>query len=288
MNPNNLINRIDRQYILIQMNVNIDPDADINSDNVLPFFTDEAIGLIKYYLSSYLDELDKTDNFEKLIQTLPKEIADDIEAELMKQNYDRTIRYKPNQIQQLKNAVMDSLVKNIMVGDDYEVFGGGEIINPWEVEHQFRSTQAIRELFHLQPLTEEEKYRQIPITVDVDTIINNNHFSHKMTEELVRGIITFYKEIGAQHPLSMFGTKFNYETKKSQPIIYSEFEHYIFLITINNHLYSFSDEEFMRGLITAASWLNVDPHSYLTDLTEYEWNYDMYIRLPHTFIKLTF
>lgn len=133
---------------------------------------------------------------------------------------------------------MDHLVNNIIYGDNDEVFNNADTVDPWDVILQFRSSNIPQLLFNLVPLTEEEdQYDDTPITVDIDVIIDDRKFKHQMSKELVKGIIIFYKEFGLQHPLSLYGKTFNYETHEILPTTGVPYGNYI--VQVGQNMYIF-------------------------------------------------
>lgn len=134
-------------------------------------------------------------------------------------------------------------------------------ITSWLIKQhlQMIENQDIGQYFGITPSTETATF---PVSVS----IGGNMFVHEMGFELVLGILVFYNEIGQMHPLSLFGDRFT----DYDPYIKDEMRHAgEYSVNVNNTQYIFDDTEFMRGLLTAAAWTNIDPHSIITNLREF-------------------
>lgn len=90
-----------------------------------------------------------------------------------------------------------------------------------------------------------------------------------MTFNLVIGILTFYRSLKLNHPLSIFGGTFlDYNNIVDSKITTEDVNGYT--VNVNGIIYLFNgpSDNFMRGLLTAAIWNNMDPHKYITNVTE--------------------
>lgn len=101
-----------------------------------------------------------------------------------------------------------------------------------------------------------------------------------MTESLVLGIMAIYLATGQQVPLSLYGDTLTSLREKLNKLIEQagypkNFGYTIDVGTIPYHkvTYYFTDLQFLRGLITGAKWLNINPQQYLTTLTTYRNRY---------------
>lgn len=106
----------------------------------------------------------------------------------------------------------------------------------------------------------------VPITVAID----NNTFIHEMSYQLVLGIIAFYQLMGTPHPLSVFGYDIPDYRNDLENLKRTDWMPYTHRVNVGPDTYYFKGKEFFRGLLTAAEWLNVDSHTYITDLVEYQ------------------
>lgn len=293
------------KYLLKQAGFD-DPTVEVEN---IPDITDEAVELIKHYLRPYLEELDRVQNFDfmDIINSYPLGTRNQINTyaslykregndlySLTQTEYDNLPGLNKHDLFETKIFIVNQLISSISDEDFIN-----DLVDPWRVEISFRTNKRARKLFHLPPLDEDEH-----IYVNIDVTLDDNKFVHKMSEDLVNGIITFYKALGLQHPLSMYGKHFVYETNRIAPIPEGYNPTYGYTVQLNNQIYQFNDIEFMRGLITAAQWNNVDPHQYITNLNKYEVqpyrknpgglqdsNQDTYlpnIPSPPTIIPLTF
>lgn len=247
-----------------------------------PEFTPEAINMIKYYLLPYLEELDNAQEFLSIINKYPQTLRDDIIRNAHYKDYYLVQPYDPWKI---RKFILHHLISHIIFSDDSGmVFGGNDLIDPWEVELDFRFSKVPRELFHLIPLSDEENMDIIPTAIDVDVTINDRKFTHKMSQDLVLGIVIFYKAYCLSHPLSLYGEKseFYYLTPRHTDIWNN------YTIDLNGQTYTFYDNEFMRGLITAAQWNNIDPHQYITNLKQYKTTHKAEANPEVEIIELTF
>lgn len=118
-------------------------------------------------------------------------------------------------------------------------------------------------------IAESDESSEIPVTV----VIGNNTFIHDMTYNHVLGIVVFYQYTNVNSPLSVFGYdipiyvgyKYGLENlKRNMNNKYS--------VDVISDTYFFNNKEFFRGLLTAAQWLNVDPHKYINNLIELQYN----------------
>jgi hypothetical protein len=246
-----LIDRITQKYLVNKIQ---DDDSEV--------FSDEAIEHIKFYIAPYLDELDKVtdNNFALITERYPEDVKDQI---------DRMERR--NGLPSNKYSIMDTLIGGIIFGDNDEVFNNNSNVDPWDVEIQFRSSTKPRQLFHLQPLTEQEKHCEVPINIDVDINIGDGKFTHKMSREMIKGIIAYYNAFELQHPISIYGKTFVNETDEIMPLDRHVSNEYT--VKINGMAYGICDgpiinvQEFMKGVVTAHQWVFGDePHEHISDL----------------------
>lgn len=259
-----LSDRITREYLVT------------HSDNP-PEFTPETIGYIKSYLEPHLSELNAIEDgdFLPLINEYPQRMKTDIIETFRRKGYalsaaDRAYNNKYG-IQRTAEKIMDVLMDHIIFGDNDETFNNTDVVDPWSVEIQFRASEEQRQLFNLQPLTDDEEYDRVPITVPVDVIIDGRKHTHRMSSELVLGIIAYYRAFGLQHPLSMYGGRFVYETEQHVPLLVGHTPHAGYTVQVGTTQYEFGKPEFMQGLLTAHSWVSkADPHTVITNLRHYQ------------------
>jgi len=173
-----------------------------------PYFTDEVIQAFRHYLHPYLAQLDNITNFDflEVVNQYPPKLKDDIIEYAKGKGYYLTQidallnRHGPTySFLEVKRFILNRIMDHLMVG------ANDDLVDPWDMIFQFRSSEVPQQLFHLNSLTEREEEGIDPITVDVDVTIDNRKFTHKMSKELVKGIITVYKELGLLHPFSMYG-----------------------------------------------------------------------------------
>lgn len=253
-----LIDHVDRNYFNKITNYD-DP----------PFFTDEAIEMIKKYISPYISELEAVENgnFMEIIDKYPKRIRDHVLVKRVQwHHFNEGIHILSGKysIQEAAQIIMYQFIDSIIVSDNNRVFNSEEIIDPWVVAMHFRSSKDLRELFHLKSLTNKGK-----LSIDVDVIINDIKYTHPMSKELVWGIITYYKNFELNHPLSLCGKTFIHETRYICPLS-EDAEICGYVVRVGTNRYSFNNDEFMRGLITASQWITKDnPHKYITELKQH-------------------
>lgn len=103
--------------------------------------------------------------------------------------------------------------------------------------------------------------------------IGENSFVHDMSFELVLGVIAFYRFLNQQHPLSMFGSIFpDYDNIVDLKINRDDITRG-YTVKVGTVKYSFYYKDFMRGLLTATLWNNLDSHKFITELTEVKQEY---------------
>lgn len=261
-----LIDRITEQYLRDRTDLD-DP----------PTFTEEAIDLIKFYMGPLLNRLERVTNKIMLfnfMRDLPSEFWNKINPKINVDNLGEAIP-----------ITMDMLIDSILIEENSEYFNGFDLVDPWDVIAQLRSNEIARGLFRLAPLTEEQNEGEAPITIVVDVTIHGQVYPLELSRDNVEGILTFYKELKLPHPLSLGGKGFNYEFNKIVPVANPlEFSEYGYTVSINNHVYAFYSMQYLQGLLTAASWVGVNPRDYLVDINKIEISASppYFVRIPMT------
>jgi hypothetical protein len=251
---------------------------DFTQSDSPPHFTLEAVSHIKFYAQPYLNELDAvTDGeFLPIVNRYPEKLRNDILAlehgqyRLSKADRkDERKRY--GDVEHTAYEIVKIFMGDLLFGDNDEIFNNRSVIDPWDVEIQFRSSHVPRELFRLPYLTEDEEYDRVPIPIDVEVTVDDQAFIHPMGKDLVYGIITYYRRFNLQHPLYMYGGQFVYETTHTVPEYMNMLPGDGYTVRVGGTLYGFYNTEFMRGLLTAHSWMSkADPHTVITDLKQYK------------------
>lgn len=238
---------------------------------IMPHFTNEAIGAIKFYLHPYLEEIETITNFDfiNIINKYPEQLKGEILTSpfpFTQKDYDDG-KYKSYTQREVKIFIMDTIFYYTVIDDNDEILNEDspeetkEIsITVWDILKRFNYDEFPRQFFNLTHLANKGK-----VNANIDVTIGNNKFIHPMSYNLVLGILTFYKAYGLQHPLSCYGGIFS--DILINPIITNK--DYIYTIELNGNMYGFYDIEFMQGLITAAQWNNMDPYKYIINLKQY-------------------
>lgn len=234
-----------------------------------PTFTMEAVELIRDYLHPYLHRIGQIPSVqyhEDFTRTLPPKLQHTIRVNFL--NYERYTTILS--LDAMKIFLANELIDAIILGDNDEYFNNTGIIDPWDVILQFRSSIIPRGLFHLNPLTPGEEDDTVPITVNVNVNINGAHAVFPMSHELVKGILTFYYyEMTVQHPLSMYGRRFNDEIIRSINNI-RDYPQKGYTIEFRGDIYAFYTPYFLQGLLSAAHWSGVNARDYITNITKYD------------------
>lgn len=231
---------------------------------------DATVGYLRLLVQPYFDTINDANSIESLnlwINQFPKE------SPLYKVlgGWDT---YNIHTVEALKQEIIIELLKAILwsvrIGTEKE---GDSIYTPWDIKHglQFtydRNPDVINHLGTLFNISDTNDIRIDP-TLPVTVTIGNNTFVHEMTYPLALGIIAFYNSMNVQHPLSIFGYDVPWNDKELGKIKNLEPPNVLpdYRANVGTDAYYFYDKNFFRGLLTAAEWLNVNPHTYI-NLTE--------------------
>ena len=232
--------------------------------------TYEAVGYLRQLLLPYIEAMGTAETVESLYTWMNNlfnaDILQQINAEF------NNIRPEVLTVQKVKEAIIVGLLAAILddINEDTYV---GSFITPWDIKTllEKESHRDIARFFGI-PTNERENINVNISLLPVTVTINRQTFVHDMTYEHVLGILAFYRLILQQHPLSMY--RFRFEDFDDILLERSNQRHYMFMqsgytVNVGPDIYMFYDSEFMRGLLTAAMWLNVDPHMYITNLMEW-------------------
>lgn len=147
---------------------------------------------------------------------------------------------------------------------------------PWTME----DLKANRSIFHGLVATQRK-------TLPVLLVHADKRYIHKMTEELIVGILsvldgypqfTFYLNdvvtAGVQNPESIklqdIVKEYLSDRKRNLEKMYSrdKYDTQIYKATVKGIKYSFETVDFIRGVITAARWINKNPKDFIIDITK--------------------
>lgn len=130
---------------------------------------------------------------------------------------------------------------------------GRELANIWELA-KYRND----ELTHLfGPATDK-----LPIVVSVHI----NTFQHVFTEDFTYGILAGIGDI-PDIQLSFMDIAFTRKDLFDEWQLRNRYE-YRYNVQVRDYNFPFNTPDFIQGATTAALWLNVDPHTIISDLVE--------------------
>lgn len=229
--------------------------------------TNEAVGYLRELLRPYIEAAMLADGPKSLFtwmnQLFNEEILSHINAE---------INYMPN-MQGIIRAMIVALLIAILDDMQENTYMWLNIITPWDIKRllKLESKRDIARYFGI-PVEQREDININNSLLPVVVTINGQSFTHEMTYEHVLGILAFYRLLRQQHPLSMYGLRFEDFDDILRGRITQETEMYRqsgYTINVGPEIYVFHDTEFMRGLLTAAMWMDIDPHVYITNLMDW-------------------
>lgn len=195
-------------------------------------------------------------------------------------------------VRTMKYSIITTILSTILDATN-RVIGNMHInITPWDVkfglEQSYIPDEEELDEEELDIIKEKENihlgkffgladgsYITQPDLLPVTVTINLNSFTHNISYNHVLGIMAFYQFMGQPISLTMFG----YSTDEYYPDIESMkslqgyfYTGYTISLTSQDKLTNlfFSNQDFVRGLLTAAQWLDIDPHTYIKDLTRWQ------------------
>jgi hypothetical protein len=169
----------------------------------------------------------------------------------------------------IKEAIISGLLDTIFYEADARGNSYDSIIHPWIIKGSMESENRHDIAKYFGIVINEDSPTVLPVTVT----IGDNHYVHDMSFEFVLGIIAFYHFLNQPHPLSMFGSTFSTYLQFVRDKISHDTNQAGYTVTVGNISYDFYDIDFMRGLLTAALWTNIDPHAYITNLVENKYHF---------------
>ena len=221
-------------------------------------FTDEAIGLIKFYLRPFLKELDTITNYNfiNIINTYPKELQEEIYL------YNDLNSKEPGNysysLSDIRESILEHIIYFIIYKDNNDILDDDspeEITNipitVWDICYHFNCNNNPRSFFGT---TSKDKLSFSKCLVDVNT---PNEIATKLNRDLVIGILTFYKAFELQHPLSCYGGIFTHEMSEISPLLSGDTnKDSLFTCELNSEIYGFNSKKCLRGLFIASKWVN--------------------------------
>lgn len=227
--------------------------------------TEEALGYIRYLITPYIDAMKTADTSLSIIHWVTYPTFKYVLFDRIVDEIDNLRRIYENEITIPLDVMKEAIIKGIL----FTLFHSSELINyirdniltPWDINQSLYFNKLIGDQFNIiqyqDPITGN-------IIVPVTVTLNNQNFIHNISYDMVLGIIAFYKVLKKPHPLSMFGGNFSIENNN----ISSRLKGNTYIIKVGDVIYSFDNIDFLRGLITAAHWENVNVHDNVTDLKQ--------------------
>jgi hypothetical protein len=219
--------------------------------------TKEAIKYYNVLLSPYLNQLN-TANSNETIANLVSAIAD-CPALPNDQSYNN------------KNKIFECLIDSILYDriNRTDILGETYIINPWNLKEFVRTNQSARAL--LEPYQGNLFNQEGPVTFPVTVTLNNNSSDVEMSRDLFLGVMVVYRYLHLMHPLSYQGSKFHTEMKEVNTMSFENGQDVLsgYTVDVGGTRYKFNSLDFFQGLLTAASWNGLDPHTFITNLKQW-------------------
>lgn len=254
-----------------------DYDGDDFNHNAIP---DATLGYIRFLIQPYFDAIKNTDSVESINSWLDQVF----EGELLEYIREDLV---DNTVDSVRRHIITRLIRGILeitgIGSNHN----GKFYTPWNIKHALQTSvnidpffQDLGKIFGIEELPMNNSPTTFPVTVinnnrknnppkTVTVVIINNTFVHNITYQHVLGIIAFYNYINEPSPLFIFGFQVpeyinDVESMKNMDI----YNTHMYAFNIGGDTYYFDDIEFFRGLLTAAQWLNVNPHDHINNLIE--------------------
>ena len=207
---------------------------------------------------------------------LPEELAKHAVSELNKASWMVWIKdeYRdlpegqeiPDAVTAAKNAVIEYLVAEI-----YELAGNSAYdrkdtyILPWDVQKAIGLDEELRVMCGIN-----YKDRHLPVTVSVGP----QQFTHMMTQDLLCGLLLFSSVAKHDFHITMYGAPFlvDYIVDPDNSYLFENDDIIaIFSVMVDGHTYHFETPDFMQGIATGATWLNIDHHQYWSTLIQHDY-----------------
>lgn len=176
-----------------------------------------------------------------------------------------------------KNIIITSLLGYILgLILKNQIKYGDDIITPWDIQNAIQRANLVdRGLSQVFGITQNDDLLLVTV------IINNQSFTHKLSQEFTIGLLIFSIVSYANFDIKLFGESFT--TKYLTPNEESDeyFGRYVeiaipdaeiiygydvYTIKIGKYNYKFKTPDFIRGFETGSLWMKVNHRDYWTKL----------------------
>jgi len=245
------------QFIINTVNEVLNQDEE---EKIPVRITDDAIGYIQYLLSPYIDAMQYADIPESLETWVEQNFTGNMHN-IITWNVTKYKKNNETTVKDIKEGILYGLIATIFAETNEAI----PLLTSWDIKSILEDEFMINIAPYFGVTTNDTNIRPaLPVTVT----IGQNSFVHEMTKELVLGILTFYRAMILQYPLSMFGSTFiDYDNIIDSKISTAN-ETFGYTVNVRNIVYWFIDKDFMQGLLTGALWTGNNPHQYITNLIE--------------------
>jgi hypothetical protein len=235
-----------------------------NMDVDPPIITSETINYLNIIYKPHLDRLNS-------ISTGGELIAYYVE---LSQNLELKNMLPGNNLTEGKEYLIGLLLSDLLWdrgSDELGITRNGTIINPWKTKDYVRNNKYTRILFNYNEEDDDIDYEDTSVTIPIVITLNGNKSVVELTYENMMGIMAVYRHLHLMHPLSYGDTFFE---KEMEVINERAFDHgliircYKYKVNVGNDIYGFDNLEFFQGLLTAANWNKLDPHTFITNLQQ--------------------
>jgi hypothetical protein len=205
-----------------------------------------------------MDTIKDMDSVESLYEWINQVFHDDFLTNIL-----GIINKRPRTIDETKRSIIFGMLISILqktYNDIYIVMS----MTPWNIKEMLEKDEKAGRYFGIP--ANNTGNTVLPVTV----IMGKDIYIHEMTNDCVLGILAFYNMLNQQHPLSMYGYTFvDYNEKLLNMVAPQGDFSSGYTVNVGNVRYIFNDIEFMKGLLTGASWNNLDPYLYITNLKQW-------------------
>lgn len=246
--------------------------TDILKDEVTIFPTESAVAFLQFLLepiTQALDNLTSNDIPGFIESTFQDSLKSAINAYLQESNL-----YIQGAVLDYRIAVLYTILATLFkIGYPDATITDG-ILTAWDL---YENIAPVFSETIFPPMI-INKFRSIPQNADgypllpvVITIAAGDSYTHNISRDLCFGILALFKVTKTPNPAKLYGAPLTTEYNDISGMgVHPEWEDEIYyIVTILDdpkYTYNFMGKDFIQGIVTAAKWLNVDPHIYVIDL----------------------
>lgn len=201
-------------------------------------------GYVNELIKPYMNVLIQADSKESIMNWIPMVFIGDYQREILE------AVNLASDTDTARNEVIRVMVEKMLSLADKTAIG---VITPWDISKS--RDEQLTTLFG--PISE-----QLPIQVTV----GSNVYTHNLSQDFLFGLLNMlhgnpeYLFRVGDHPITLNIIMNSYDVNDDR-------KRTSYLAQLPQGEFAFSSSEVIQGLVTASEWLNIDPHSYVKDLT---------------------